>query len=195
MSILCLGPKGSGKTLLLNTLQDPDSVNENTHSIPSIGTNIFTIKLPIKETEGKKKANAKQYVQIRELGGTMAPMWKNYYDDVEKIMYVIDTSNLCQISAAGKSFIFQIVSNRETYVEHFLGVLLYSILSEPRLQKVKIIIILTKMDFSYRQMRNEALLMMQMRELEKQVTQKLTIMQASAISNEGIDEIFDWLMK
>lgn len=63
------------------------------------------------------------------------------------------------------------------------------------MQKVKIIIILTKMDFSYRQMRNEALLMMQMRELEKQVTQKLTIMQASAISNEGIDEIFDWLMK
>lgn len=47
------------------------------------------------------------------------------------------------------------------------------------------------MDFSYRQMRNEALLMMQMRELEKQVTQKLTIMQASAISNEGIDEIYE----
>lgn len=104
MSILCLGPKGSGKTLLLNTLQDPDSVNENTHSIPSIGTNIFTIKLPVKEPEGKKKANAKQYVQIRELGGTMAPMWKNYYDDVDKIMYVIDTSNLCQISAAGETF-------------------------------------------------------------------------------------------
>ncbi|XP_063706995.1 ADP-ribosylation factor-like protein 16 [Culicoides brevitarsis] len=175
MSILCLGPKGSGKTLLLNALQDPDSVNDTTHSISTIGTNIFTIKLPVKETEGKKKTNAKQYVQIRELGGTMAPMWKNYYDDVEKIMYVIDTSNLCQISAA--------------------GVLLYSILSEPRLQHVKIIIILTKMDFSYRQMRNEALLMMQMRELEKQVSQKLTIMQASAISNEGIDEIFDWLAK
>lgn len=76
-----------------------------------------------------------------------------------------------------------------------IGVLLYSILSEPRLQKVKIIIILTKMDFSYRQMRNEALLMMQMRELEKQVSQKITIVQASAISNEGVDEIFDWLMK
>lgn len=51
------------------------------------------------------------------------------------------------------------------------------------------------MDFSYRQMRNEALLMMQMRELEKQVSQKLTIVQASAISNEGIDEIYEWLMK
>lgn len=102
MTILCLGPKGSGKTLLLNALQDPDSVNDTTHSIPTIGTNIFTIKLPVKENETKKNANVKRYVQIRELGGTMAPMWKNYYEGVEKIMYVIDTSNLCQISAAGK---------------------------------------------------------------------------------------------
>lgn len=102
MVILCLGPTGSGKTLLLNTLQDEELINETSHSIPTVGMNIFTIKLPIKETEGKKKANLKQYVQVRELGGTMAPMWKNYYDDVEKIMYVIDTSNLCQISAAGE---------------------------------------------------------------------------------------------
>lgn len=103
MSILCLGPKGSGKTLLLTTLQDPDYVNETTHSIPTVGTNIFTIKLPVKEGESSKKnQNVKKYVQVRELGGTMAPMWKNYYDGVEKILYVIDTSNLCQISAAGE---------------------------------------------------------------------------------------------
>lgn len=73
--------------------------------------------------------------------------------------------------------------------------LLYSILSEPRLQKIKILIVLTKMDFSYRQMRNEALLMMQMRELEKQIQQEISIIQASAISNEGVDEIIEWLMK
>lgn len=51
------------------------------------------------------------------------------------------------------------------------------------------------MDFSYRQMRNEALLMMQMRELEKQIQQEISIIQASAISNEGVDEIIEWLMK
>lgn len=51
------------------------------------------------------------------------------------------------------------------------------------------------MDFSYRQMRNEALLMMQMRELEKQVPQEITIIQASAIDNEGVDEIIEWLSK
>lgn len=100
-NILCLGPKGSGKTLLLNTLQDPESVNDTTHSVPTVGTNIFTIKMPVADGE-KKNSNAKKYIQIRELGGTMAPMWKNYYDGVEKIMYVIDTSNLCQISAAGQ---------------------------------------------------------------------------------------------
>lgn len=102
MPILCLGPKGSGKTLLLNTLQDPDLVNDTSHSIQTIGTNIFTIKLPPPANETKKSStNAKRYVQIRELGGSIAPMWKNYYDGVEKILYVIDTSNLCQISAAG----------------------------------------------------------------------------------------------
>lgn len=31
----------------------------------------------------------------------MAPMWKNYLTDISKIMYVVDTANLCQISAAG----------------------------------------------------------------------------------------------
>lgn len=104
MSVLCLGPKGSGKTLLLNALQDPDSVNDTTHSIQTIGTNIFTIKFPINPAESKKSsANMKRYVQIRELGGTIAPMWKNYYDNVDKVLYVIDTSNLCQISAAGRS--------------------------------------------------------------------------------------------
>lgn len=107
MTVLCLGPKGSGKTLLLNTLQDSDQVNDTSHSIQTIGTNIFTLKLPVSSSESKKSAGSiKRYVQVRELGGSIAPMWKNYYDDVEKIIYVIDTSNLCQISAAGKTIEF-----------------------------------------------------------------------------------------
>ena len=101
MSCLCLGPKGSGKTLLLNNLQSPGSINYTSHSVPSIGTNMFNIKLVHpKETESNKK-NSKKFISIREIGGTMAPMWKNYLNNVEKIMYVVDTSNLCQISAAG----------------------------------------------------------------------------------------------
>lgn len=99
MSYLCVGPKNAGKTLLLNSLQNPGIVNSTTHSVNTVGTNIYTINynlsVPLKKT-------AKKSVDIRELGGEMAAMWKNYYtEDVEKIIFVVDTSNLCQISCAG----------------------------------------------------------------------------------------------
>ena len=73
------------------------------------------------------------------------------------------------------------------------GVLLYSILVEPRLQKTKICLVLTKMDYAYRQMRNEALLMLQIETFKKQITQDITIIEASAITKEGLDQITEWL--
>jgi hypothetical protein len=48
----------------------------------------------------------------------MAPIWRSYYSGTQKIIYVVDASNLCRIAAA--------------------GVLLYSILAEPCLQKAKV---------------------------------------------------------
>lgn len=106
MSVLCLGPKNAGKTHLLASLQHPGSVNSTSHSVPTVGTNIFTIRLPDKKAEtvksgGVKKSATRRTVGVREVGGTMAPMWPNYLGDVDKIIYVVDTSNLCQISAAG----------------------------------------------------------------------------------------------
>lgn len=197
MQIICLGPKNSGKTLLLSNLSQPGSVNFTSNSVATVGTNIFTIKVPgVIEENDVKKTFIKKVIQVREVGGiifsnqsirihfyklkfslnttgSMAPMWKNYFNDVEKIMYVVDTSNLCQITAA--------------------GVLLYSILAEPRLQKVKVLLILSKMDLAYRQMRNEALLMLQIEKLKKQVRQNITIVQASAITGDGNDKIYEWL--
>lgn len=114
---LCLGPKNSGKTHLLNSLQAPGSVTNVSHSVPTIGTNIFTVKLPdpskvpSSNTNGTDKARPNTssrrsgkttQIIIMEIGGEMAPMWTNYLQNVTKILYVIDTSNLCQISAAGK---------------------------------------------------------------------------------------------
>lgn len=125
---LCLGPKGSGKTHLLSSLQTPGSITNVSHSVPTIGTNIFRIKLngnksgastsSAKSTstatcsKQKKVAAAASAarqsqlakateVVVHEIGGTMAPMWTNYLANVSKIIYVVDTSNLCQISAAG----------------------------------------------------------------------------------------------
>lgn len=49
------------------------------------------------------------------------------------------------------------------------------------------------MDVSYRQMRNEALLMLQIKRLQKEIKQKITIVEASAIDGEGREEILKWL--
>lgn len=128
-SCLCLGPKGSGKTHLLSSLQSPGSITTVSHSVPTIGTNIFRIKLngsksTASTSTGKSGSNAtcskqkkvaaaasaarqSQLVKnteivVHEIGGAMAPMWTNYLGNVSKIIYVVDTSNLCQISAAGE---------------------------------------------------------------------------------------------
>lgn len=49
------------------------------------------------------------------------------------------------------------------------------------------------MDLSYRQMRNEALLMLQMRRLQKEVVQSITILEASAVTGEGTENVMKWL--
>ena len=145
--------------------------------------NLYTISIPpvvIDEKDVIQKpqppGKRKELVQIREIGGCLASIWRNYFNEpITKVIYVIDTSNLCQISCA--------------------GVLFYSIVTDCRLQKTKFLLVLSKMDLAYRQMRNEALLMMQMEKFMKQIKQEVTIVQFSAISKEGIEEIYDWLAK
>ncbi|KAL3286347.1 hypothetical protein HHI36_000855 [Cryptolaemus montrouzieri] len=56
-------------------------------------------------------------LEVREVGGSMAPLWHKYFQGIKKLVYVIDASNLCQISAA--------------------GVLLYTILADPSLAYIK----------------------------------------------------------
>lgn len=128
ISCLCLGPKNSGKTHLLNSLQSPGSINNVSQFVPTVGTNIFRIKLTpsTKSTANDSNSSAtcsKQKkmaasvsrqsknqrlteINILEIGGEMAPMWTSYLCNVKKIIYVVDTSNLCQISAAGELWLF-----------------------------------------------------------------------------------------
>lgn len=49
------------------------------------------------------------------------------------------------------------------------------------------------MDLSYRQMRNEALLMLQFSRLKKEITQEINIIETSAITGQGLEDLRDWL--
>ncbi|XP_076392599.1 ADP-ribosylation factor-like protein 16 isoform X2 [Megachile rotundata] len=138
-------------------------MDDATHTVSTNGINLFTVKNKTGEFD----------MVIKEIGGGMAPIWKHYFDKVRKIIYVMDTSNLCQISAA--------------------GVLLYSLLVDPRLKNIKIALTLNKMDLSYRQMRNEALLMLQYTRLQKEITQELTIFETSGMTGLGIEKLREWL--
>ncbi|KAL9916735.1 ADP-ribosylation factor-like protein 16 isoform 2-T4 [Glossina fuscipes fuscipes] len=123
---LCLGPKRSGKTHLLKALQDPDSIDETSYSTPTVGTSIYNIIFPtdgkntfkstghmVKEEEDSLKIGKKgkavvplKSIRVLEIGGNMAPIWRQYFDGVKKLIYVVDTANLCQISSAGKVFYY-----------------------------------------------------------------------------------------
>lgn len=105
---LCLGPTGSGKTLLLRKIQHINAVDETTTAVPTVGTNLFNLR----------RGNIQ--IEIRELGGIMAPIWPKYFASANRIMYVVDASNLCQISAA--------------------GVLLYTVLAHPQVKNGKVCI-------------------------------------------------------
>ncbi|KAG8228124.1 hypothetical protein J437_LFUL000126 [Ladona fulva] len=163
MTIICLGPKGSGKTLLLKNLKQDENIDATSSTVPTVGTYFTTVLLD----------NMKE-VTIREVGGAMTPIWKNYFKGVRKLIYVVDASNLCQISAA--------------------GVLFYEIMADPDLAAAKILLVLSKMDVSYRQMRNEALLMMQLSRLKREESHRdIKVVEASGMTGKGMDELRKWL--
>ncbi|KAI8438350.1 hypothetical protein MSG28_010916 [Choristoneura fumiferana] len=159
ISVICLGPKGSGKTTLLKKLEEAEGIDNTYSPVPTIGTNIYDIHY-------LNKHGKKQTLSIREVGGEMASLWSNYLEGVEKVLFVVDTSNLCQISAA--------------------AVMFYTLLADPCLQDAKFILVLSKMDLAYRQMRNEALLMLQSRRLRAELKRPPVILETAPLTGEGL---------
>lgn len=92
---------------------------------------------------------------------------------MQKVIYVMDASNLCQISA--------------------VGILLYSLLVNPKLDNASFVLVLSKMDLSYRQMRNEALLVLHFARLKRETRQNITIIETSSVNGQGIEDLRKWI--
>lgn len=77
-NVLCLGPTGVGKTLLLAQLVGEPLA----HVEPTTGFNIKT--LPFKDT----------VLSIKELGGScgVQPFWDHYFNDKHGILFVVNAS-------------------------------------------------------------------------------------------------------
>lgn len=56
------------------------------------------------------------------------------------------------------------------------------------------LLVLSKMDVAYRQMRNEALLMLQIHKLQVELRQSIQVVEASAITGDGREEILKFVL-
>lgn len=169
IQVLVLGAEGTGKTLLLKRIQSEfenraDSAQdyESTPStVSTIGTNISSILI------NKRKVN------LRELGGAMAPIWKNYFGDATSTIFLVDASNNFQISAS--------------------TILLLDVLGAEKLAKQPFLLLLNKTNLSSTLTLKELRFILRLNELKKHITQKLKIVECSLKTGSGMQEIKDWL--
>ncbi|XP_052411346.1 ADP-ribosylation factor-like protein 16 [Carassius gibelio] len=101
---LLLGATGVGKTLLLNRLQNILQFSSCLHKLDmaslsgvarerasgqvGVGTNLTDLIL------------RRRKITVGELGGCMEPIWPKYYVDSTSVIFVVDCSNVVQISSS-----------------------------------------------------------------------------------------------
>ncbi|CAG7717587.1 unnamed protein product [Allacma fusca] len=178
MACLCLGPISSGKTLLLRRLQN-SAVDETTPTVETVGTNIVQVpkKAPAKSEKEKKRKgwDERDTIGLREVGGSMAPLWASYYSPGKPIIYTIDSSNLFQVSIA--------------------TVLLMEMLAHEKLVGSKFLIVLAKSDLTNRKKLNYLKFMMRLDNIASQAGSRITIEEASALTGNGVENIRKWIVE
>ena len=167
--VLVLGAEGTGKTLLLKRIQSLAENGSDSHkefdSVPStvstIGTNIAVAML------NKRK------ISLRELGGAMAPIWKNYFDETHAVVFVIDVSNNIQVSAS--------------------TILFYDVLGSESLSGVPVLLLLNKTDLNSTLTLQEMKFILRLNDLKKHISQNLKVVESSLKSGTGMQAIKEWL--
>ena len=183
---LILGPEGTGKTLLLKKLSNlplsnkknptPNlEISENTsldtdltagivHTVPTAGTNIERVKL-----------SNSVWCTLRECGQSIAPLWSSYYTDCNMVLYVVDITNLTQISAA--------------------TMLLLDILTAKELRCKPMLIFFNKCDCELRTSLTELKSIMRLDELIENTTQSVRLLEGSCVTKEGLKTIIEWIIE
>ena len=122
---LVLGCAGTGKTLLLKRLHQSwgsrpasssaaaDLAMDIPSTVPTVGTELVTLS-----ARGRGSASSGGEFTLREVGGSMAPIWHNYYKGCAAVIFVIDLSNRVQVSAAG-ILLYQVSSKTEDCLSVF----------------------------------------------------------------------------
>lgn len=167
---LVLGAQSTGKTTLLKRLSSCTArgsytnLDETPSTIPTVGTNLVNITL-----------SRKKEITLRELGGCMGPIWKNYFKDFSVLLYLVDMSNKTQVSSS--------------------CIQLLEVLTHDGVQHIPVLIVLNKMDMPGAMGRVEFDNLCQIGNIIKFAKQEITVLEASAKDGQGLQEIVGWIQK
>ncbi|XP_015906645.1 ADP-ribosylation factor-like protein 16 [Parasteatoda tepidariorum] len=166
--IICIGPKNVGKTLLLRRLQQKDiycnMFDEVFSTVPTVGVNIAQIVF-----------EKLRRLQISELGGTMAAIWPMHYNGCKGVLFLVDSSNLQQISCA--------------------TILLLEALKHPSLQNARFLIILNKTDITVSTTISEMKYLLRLDDICLHAKQNIEVIESSCLTGKGLKDIKQWLQE
>ncbi|XP_041363065.1 ADP-ribosylation factor-like protein 16 isoform X2 [Gigantopelta aegis] len=167
---LLIGPAGVGKTLLLKRLQAinflskgaVNGIGDPPTTIPTVGTNLVTIL-----------TGQKNEITVRELGGSMGPIWHNYLKDTDTVIYMIDLTNRLQVSAA--------------------CIQLLMLLSHSDTKNLPFLLLFNKIDVTTAMTQSEVQSLFRMNGILKHAVQKINILEISAKSGNSLDKVVRWI--
>lgn len=129
---------------------------------PTIGTNVCNVNLSKQPRD----------IVLKEIGGSMAPLWKSSYKDASKVIYFVDVSNSTQISASTS--------------------LLYEVLDSEELRDAPILLVLNKIDKHCPIGLYEMKYLMGLDEILQQ-RDGISVVESSIKHETGIADIVQWI--
>lgn len=132
-------------------------------TIATVGVNLVTVQI-----------NKKKYF-FRELGGTMAPVWSNYFKDSSRCIYVIDIANRGQVSAA--------------------TIMLLDLLASRQSSLWSILILFNKIDIPCGMSQTEIASFMRLDDIVQNCTQNISVIETCLHDGRGLVGVISWLQE
>jgi len=165
---LVIGVEGAGKTLLVRQLANiakggkADEVSRDT--IPSIGTELMQIMAD------------KRSLVLREMGGSMIPVWPRYFAECDAVIFVIDAAAATALGAS--------------------SVELFTALGAEDLRTKPVLVAINKVDLPEQVAVDTLHTVLRIDELlaTETASREFACVRCSATSAEGVQHILAWLL-
>jgi len=158
MRILLLGLDNAGKTTILKSLASEDI----SHITPTQGFNIKSVQ------------SSGILLNVWDIGGqkTIRPYWRNYFENTDVLIYVIDSADQGRFEESG----FQLAE----------------LLEEEKLSTVPVLVFANKQDLMNAAKSDQIMETMSLNDIKDRPWQ---IQACSALSGEGLSNGLDWIRK